>query len=60
MKVEAELNKLNGRIIKLLDSMRAQEMETQRLELETLKYNLAKQKALGEFDIDPEEEEGEE
>ena len=35
-------------------------METQRLELETLKYNLAKQKALGEFDIDPEEEEGEE
>lgn len=60
MKVEAELNKLNGRIIKLLDSMRAQEMETQRIELEKLKYNLAKQKALGEFDVDPAEEEGEE
>ena len=60
MKVEAELNKLNGRIIKLLDSMRAQEMETQRIELEKLKYNLAKQKALGEFDVDPVEGEDEE
>lgn len=29
MKVEAELNKLNGRIIKLLDSMRAHEADLQ-------------------------------
>lgn len=56
MKVEAELNRLNGRIIKLLDSMRAQETEARRIELETLKYNLAKQKATGEFEIDPEDD----
>ena len=61
MKVEAELNRLNGRIIKLLDSMRAQEMEARRIELEKLKYDLARQKATGEFNIDPADgEDGEE
>ena len=55
MKVEAELNKLNGRIIKLLDSMRAHETDQSRLALERLKYQLARQKATGEFDIDPED-----
>ncbi len=64
MKVEAELNKLNGRIIKLLDSMRAHEADQSRLALERLKYQLARQKALGEFEVDPEdgpdEESGEE
>ena len=55
MKVEAELNKLNGRIIKLLDSMRAHEADQSRLALERLKYQLARQKATGEFDIDPED-----
>ena len=58
MKVEAELNRLNGRIIKLLDSMRAQEMEARRIELEKLKYDLARQKATGEFNIDPADGEG--
>lgn len=55
MKVEAELNKLNGRIIKLLDSMRAHEADQSRLALERLKYQLARQKALGEFEVDPED-----
>ena len=58
MKVEAELNKLNGRIIKLLDSMRAYEADQSRLALERLKYQLARQKATGEFEVDPEDGEG--
>lgn len=56
MKVEAELNKLNGRIIKLLDSMRAYEADQNRIALERLKYQLARQKATGAFEIDPEED----
>lgn len=56
MKVETELNKLNGRIIKLLDSMRAYETDQARLQLEQLKFKLSKQKATGAFEIDPEEE----
>lgn len=56
MKVEAELNKLNGRIIKLLDSMRAYEMEQLRLDVERKRLKLAQQKAIGAFDVeDPEE-----
>lgn len=58
MKVEAELNKLNGRIIKLLDSMRAYEADQNRLALERLKYQLARQKATGEFEVDVEDGEG--
>lgn len=56
MKVEAELNRLNGRIIKLLDSMRTSEAEAERMKLEKMKYDLARQKALGAFEIDPEED----
>lgn len=56
MKVEAELNKLNGRIIKLLDSMRAYEADQSRLALERLKYQLARQKATGEFEVDVEDD----
>lgn len=54
MKVEAELNKLHGRIIKLLDSIKAYETEERRLKLAEKQYNLQKQKLTGEFDIDPE------
>lgn len=43
MKLEAELNKIHGRIIKLLDSIKGYEMESRRLRLEERKYNLAKQ-----------------
>lgn len=56
MKVETELNKLNGRIIKLLDSMRAYEMEQSRIDLERAKLKLSRQKATGAFEIDPEED----
>lgn len=52
MKVEGELNRLNGRIIKLLDSMKAYEMEDRRLKLEEKKYRLAKQKMTGEIILD--------
>ena len=54
MKLEAELNKIHGRIIKLLDSIKGYEMESRRLRLEERKYNLAKQKLSGAFDVDPE------
>ena len=54
MKVEAELNRLHGRIIKQLDSIKAYELEDRRLTLEEKKYNLAKQKITGAYDIDPE------
>lgn len=57
MKVEAELNRLHGRIIKQLDSMRSYEMEQQRLQLEERKYKLARQKLTGEIEIDDETEE---
>ena len=54
MKLEAELNKIHGRIIKLLDSIKGYELESRRVRLEERKYNLAKQKLSGAFDIDPE------
>lgn len=56
MKVEAELNKLHGRIIKQLDSIKAYEMESRRLQLEEQRIRLMKQKITGEVDINPEEE----
>lgn len=57
MKVEAELNRLHGRIIKQIDGIKAYEMEERRLSLEERKYQLAKQKLTGEFIIDDETEE---
>ena len=51
MKVEAELNKLHGRIIKQLDSIKAYELEGQRMELERQRLELARQKITGEIDI---------
>lgn len=57
MKVEAELNRLHGRIIKQIDSIKSYEMEERRLSLEERKYQLAKQKLTGEIIIDDEEEE---
>lgn len=53
MKLEAEMNKIHGRIIKLLDSIKGYELESRRVRLEERKYNLAKQKLSGAFDIDP-------
>lgn len=57
MKVEAELNRLHGRIIKQIDSMKSYEIESRRLDLEERKYQLAKQKLIGEYTIDDETEE---
>ena len=59
MKVEAELNKLHGRIIKQLDSIKSYEMESRRLQLEERRLELMKQKVTGEIDINPETEEWE-
>lgn len=56
MKIEAELNKLHGRIIKQLDSIKAHEMDSRRLQLEERRIELMKQKLTGEIDIDPEDE----
>ena len=57
MKLELEQNRTHGRIIKLLDSIKAYELERRRLELEERKYRLAKQKAIGEFEIEPDGDE---
>lgn len=59
MKVEAELNKLHGRIIKQLDSIKAYEMESRRLQLEERRLELMKQRVTGEIIIEPETEERE-
>lgn len=53
MKLEAELNKIHGRIIKLLDSIKSYELEQRRLNLEERRYKLVKQKLSGEYNIDP-------
>lgn len=60
MKVEGELNKLHGRIIKQLDSIKAYEIEERRLKLQQKQYDLQRSKATGEFDIDIEGEDGQE
>lgn len=67
MQLEAELNRVHGRILKLLDSMRNAEMERQRIRIEREKLQFSKQRALGIFnvnesstDIAPEEEDSEE
>lgn len=51
MLLEAELNRVDGRIIKLLDSIKSQENEEKRLELERLRLEFAKQKATGIFNL---------
>lgn len=53
LKLETELNKTHGRIIKLLDSIKSYELDSRRVELEEKKYRLAKQKLTGAFAIDP-------
>lgn len=53
MKLEAELNKIHGRIIKLLDSIKSYELEQQRIILEEKRYKLMKQKLSGKYEVDP-------
>lgn len=52
MKLEAELNKVHGRIIKLLDSIKSYELEKCRIVLEKKRYTLLKQKISGEYSVD--------
>lgn len=54
MKLEAELNKTQGRIIKLLDSIKSYELEERHIKLEEKKYELMKQKLTGVYEINPE------
>jgi ArsR family metal-binding transcriptional regulator len=54
IKLEQELNKVHGRIIRLLDSIKSYELDSRRIELEEKKYRLAKQKLTGAYEIDPE------
>lgn len=54
MKLETEYNKNHGRILKLIDSLRAHEVDKKRLDLDERKHTLAKQRLSGEYDIDPE------
>ena len=53
MKLEAELNKTHGRIIKLLDTIKSYELEQRRIALEEKRYALMKQKISGEHEVDP-------
>lgn len=53
MKLEAELNKIHGRIIKLLDSIKSYELEQRRIALEEKRYVLTKQKISGAYEVDP-------
>jgi len=54
MKLEAEYNKLHGRLLKLIDTMRAHGIDIKRLDLDERKHTLAKQRLSGEYEIDPE------
>ncbi len=54
MKLESECNKIHGRIIKLIDSIRAYEVECKRINLDERKHELSKQRITGEYNIDPE------
>ncbi len=53
MKLEAEYNKIHGRIIKLIDSMRAYEIDSKRIDLDERKHELSKQRLTGEYNVDP-------
>lgn len=53
MKLESEYNKIHGRIIKLIDSIRAYEIDNKRLSLDERKHELSKQRLTGEYNVDP-------
>lgn len=56
LKLEAELNKTHGRILKLLDTIKSYQLECRRMSLEEKRYTLMKQKITGAFEIDDEGE----
>ena len=51
MTLEAELNRVDGRIIKLLDSIKSHEAERSRLDLERERLEFSKQKAMGVYNF---------
>lgn len=51
MTLEAELNRVEGRILKLLDAFRVQEAEERRLEMEKKKFEFKKQATVGIFHL---------
>lgn len=53
MKLETEYNKLHGRILKLIDTMRAHGIDIKRLDLDERKHTLTKQRLSGSFSINP-------
>jgi len=53
MKLESEYNKIHGRIIKLIDSIRAYEIDGKRISLDERKHELSKQRLTGEYNVDP-------
>ena len=53
MKLESEYNKVHGRILKLIDSIRAYETDGKRINLDERKHELTRQRITGEYNIDP-------
>lgn len=53
MKLESEYNKIHGRILKLLDTIRAYEIDGKRIDLDERKHELSKQRITGEYNVDP-------
>jgi len=50
-KLEGELDKTHGRIVKLSDTLSAYERDRERLALDRKRHEFAKQKAIGEYNI---------
>lgn len=51
IKLEAEWNKIHGRILKLLDTIKSYQMESKRISLDEKRYMLMKQKITGAYEI---------
>jgi hypothetical protein len=51
-KVEAELNRVHGRILKLLDSMKSYELENKRISIEAERLELTRARLTGAFDVE--------
>lgn len=53
MRLECEYNKIHGRILKLIDTIKAYEIDSKRLELDERKHELSRQRITGEYNVDP-------
>lgn len=53
MKLESEYNKVHGRILKLIDSIRAYETDCKRIDLDERKHELTRQRVTGAYNYDP-------